>query len=107
MVYFVCENARDKKLSMTFRCLYLQKKIRMKKTMFKKDMGFKKFTNVNISIKLHSVVCYSPNTCKYSILKVQLDNFIYCSRVGALVLLLLLLCIDLVTIETSALTCLT
>jgi len=32
----------------------------MKKTMFKNDVGFKKFKNVNISIKRHSLVCYSP-----------------------------------------------
>jgi len=32
----------------------------MKKTMFKNDMYFNKFKNVNISIKLHSFVCYSP-----------------------------------------------
>jgi len=32
----------------------------MKKTMFKNDMGLKIFKNVNISIKLHSFVCYSP-----------------------------------------------
>jgi len=28
--------------------------------MFKNDMGFKKFKNVIISIKLHSFMCYSP-----------------------------------------------
>jgi len=32
----------------------------MKKTKFKNDMGFKKFKNINISIKLHSFVFYSP-----------------------------------------------
>jgi len=43
-----------------FHCVYLQKKIRIKNTMFKNDMGYKKYKNVNISFKLHSVVCYSP-----------------------------------------------
>jgi len=41
---------------MIFRCVYLQKKNRIRKTMFKNDIGFKKIQ----SIKLHSVVCYSP-----------------------------------------------
>jgi len=38
----------------------LQKKISIKKTTFKNAMGFKKIENVNISIKLHSFVHYSP-----------------------------------------------
>jgi len=29
-------------------------------TMFKNYIGFKKYKNINISIKLHSVACYSP-----------------------------------------------
>jgi len=32
----------------------------MKNMMFKNDMGFKKFKNLNISINLHSFVFYSP-----------------------------------------------
>jgi len=28
--------------------------------MFKNYMGFKKYGNINISINLHSVACYSP-----------------------------------------------
>jgi len=28
--------------------------------MFKNDMGFQKFKNINISIELHSFVCYNP-----------------------------------------------
>jgi len=44
--YFVCENARDTKQTMIFHCVYLQKKIRIKKTMFKNDLGFKKYKNV-------------------------------------------------------------
>jgi len=42
MVYFVCENARDTKQTTIFRYIYLQKKIRIKKTLFKNDMRFKK-----------------------------------------------------------------
>jgi len=60
MVYFVCENVRDTKQPMIFHCVYSQKKIRIKKTMFKNDMGFKKIQKCkHISIELHSVVCYS------------------------------------------------
>jgi len=36
--------------------------------MFKNDKGFKKDTNINISIKQHSVVFYSPmDNARYSI----------------------------------------
>jgi len=32
----------------------------MANRMFKNDMSFKKFKNINVSIKLHSFVFYSP-----------------------------------------------
>jgi len=34
--------------------------------MFKNNMGFKKLKNINISIKVHSFVSYSPRDVDYN-----------------------------------------
>jgi len=60
IVCFVWENVQEKKQSIKFQWMNLQKKIWMEKTIFKNDMGFKKIKNINWSIKLHFFVFDSP-----------------------------------------------
>jgi len=54
MLYFVCENARDMKQPNLLPVNEFTEENLKEKKKFNNDMGFKKFKNVNISIKLHS-----------------------------------------------------
>jgi len=50
----------EKKIVRLLHLLDLQLEIIIQKTIFKRENGFKIYIYINISIKLHSVACYSP-----------------------------------------------
>jgi len=60
MVYFVCENAREKETADKLPMNEVTEENMNEKYLFKNNLGFKKFKNINISTKLHYFVFYRP-----------------------------------------------